>query len=58
MSSSSGLRTPEGPGSALAAANFPERSAEAPAAVLLHGWPDHIQSYMDVVRLLTDAGYP
>jgi pimeloyl-ACP methyl ester carboxylesterase len=27
------------------------------AAVLLHGWPYDIHSYLDVVRLLTAAGY-
>ena len=28
-----------------------------PAVVLLHGWPYDIHSYVDVVPLLTDAGY-
>ena len=31
--------------------------AGGPAAVLLHGWPDDIHSYLDVVPLLTAAGY-
>ena len=32
-------------------------SADAPAAVLLHGWPYDIHSYADVAPLLTAAGY-
>jgi pimeloyl-ACP methyl ester carboxylesterase len=32
-------------------------SADGPAAVLLHGWPYDIHSYLDVVPLLTAAGY-
>ena len=31
--------------------------AGGPAAVLLHGWPYDIHSYLDVVPLLTAAGY-
>jgi pimeloyl-ACP methyl ester carboxylesterase len=31
--------------------------ADGPAAVLLHGWPYDIHSYLDVVPLLTAAGY-
>jgi pimeloyl-ACP methyl ester carboxylesterase len=31
--------------------------ADGPAAVLLHGWPYDIFSYVDVVPLLTAAGY-
>ena len=31
--------------------------ADGPAAVLLHGWPYDIHSYVDVVPLLTAAGY-
>ena len=31
--------------------------ADGPAAVLLHGWPYDIHSYVDVVPLLTTAGY-
>jgi pimeloyl-ACP methyl ester carboxylesterase len=31
--------------------------ARGPAAVLLHGWPYDIHSYLDVVPLLTAAGY-
>jgi pimeloyl-ACP methyl ester carboxylesterase len=31
--------------------------ADRPAAVLLHGWPYDIHSYVDVVPLLTAAGY-
>jgi pimeloyl-ACP methyl ester carboxylesterase len=31
--------------------------ASGPAAVLLHGWPYDIHSYLDVVPLLTAAGY-
>ena len=31
--------------------------ANGPAVVLLHGWPYDIHSYVDVVPLLTAAGY-
>jgi pimeloyl-ACP methyl ester carboxylesterase len=31
--------------------------ADGPAALLLHGWPYDIHSYVDVVPLLTAAGY-
>src|SRR5512132_2739094 len=31
--------------------------ADGPAAVLLHGWPYDIHSYLDVVPLLAAAGY-
>ena len=31
--------------------------ADGPAAVQLHGWPYDIHSYVDVVPLLTAAGY-
>jgi pimeloyl-ACP methyl ester carboxylesterase len=31
--------------------------ADGPAVVLLHGWPYDIHSYVDVVPLLTTAGY-
>jgi len=31
--------------------------ADSPAVVLLHGWPYDIHSYVDVVPLLTAAGY-
>ncbi len=31
--------------------------ADGPAVVLLHGWPYDIHSYVDVVPLLTAAGY-
>ena len=31
--------------------------ADGPAAVLLHGWPYDIHSYVDVIPLLTAAGY-
>ena len=34
-----------------------EGPADGPAAVLLHGWPYDIHSYVDVVPLLTTAGY-
>jgi pimeloyl-ACP methyl ester carboxylesterase len=34
-----------------------EGPADGPAAVLLHGWPYDIHSYIDVVPLLTTAGY-
>src|SRR5689334_1284346 len=31
--------------------------ADAPAVLLLHGWPYDIHSYVDVVPLLTAAGH-
>lgn len=31
--------------------------ADGPAVILLHGWPYDIHSYIDVVPLLTEAGY-
>jgi hypothetical protein len=31
--------------------------ADGPAAVLLHGWPYDIHSYVDVAPLLASAGY-
>jgi pimeloyl-ACP methyl ester carboxylesterase len=30
---------------------------DGPAVILLHGWPYDIHSYVDVARLLADAGY-
>jgi pimeloyl-ACP methyl ester carboxylesterase len=32
-------------------------SPDAPAAVLLHGWPYDIHSYVDVAPLVASAGY-
>src|ERR671932_1293747 len=31
--------------------------SDAPAAILLHGWPYDIHSYVDVAPLLAEAGY-
>src|ERR1700709_378851 len=34
-----------------------EGPADGPVVILLHGWPYDIHSYIDVVPMLTQAGY-